>query len=185
MRIAIDPGHGMSNSRTGVYDPGATHSENGITYEEAAINLQYGLALKVVFQARGHDVFMTRADAEDNAPVGERARNAENAGCDVFISLHVNDDDDDTANGLEVLYRDSDDEQLAQKLQDVLLEVTGFRDRKIKQRTNLAVLKFDGVAVLIELGFIANDENRNTILNPQKRQAICEKIADVVIEHFG
>jgi N-acetylmuramoyl-L-alanine amidase len=94
---------------------------------------------------------MTRADAEDNAPVGARAGNAENAGCDVFISLHVNDDDDDTANGLEVLYRDSDDEQLAQKLQDVFLEVTGFRDRDIKQLTNLAVLQFDGVAILIEL----------------------------------
>ncbi|MHB8066928.1 MAG: N-acetylmuramoyl-L-alanine amidase family protein [Desulfobaccales bacterium] len=185
MKIAIDPGHGMSNSKPGVYDPGATHTENGIIYEEAAINLQYGLALKDVFQVRGQDVFMTREDAVDHAPVGERALNAKNAGCKVFISLHVNDVDDDTANGLEVLYRDSDDKQLAQKLQDALLEVTGFRDREIQQRTDLAVLKFDGVAVLIETGFIANDENRNTLLNPQKRQAICEKIADVVIEYFG
>jgi N-acetylmuramoyl-L-alanine amidase len=147
--------------------------------------LKYGLALKDVFRARGHDVFMTRKDADDHAPVGERALNAKNAGCEGFISLHLNDVDDDTANGLEVLYRDSDDEQLAQKLQDALTEVTGFRDRQIQQRTDLAVLKFDGVAVLIELGFIANDENRNILLNPQKRQAICEKIADVVIEHFG
>ena len=187
MKIAIDPGHGMSNLRTGVYAPGATHSENGITYEEAAINLKYGLALKDVLRARGHDVFMTREDAADPAPVGERALNAKNAGCEGFISLHVNaaDNDNDNANGLEVLYRDSDDAQLAQKLQDALTEVTGFRDRQIKQRTDLAVLKFDGVAVLIELVFIANDENRHILLNSQKRQAICEKIADVVIEYFG
>jgi len=38
---------------------------------------------------------------------------------------------------------------------------------------------------LIELGFIANDQNRETLLNPQKRQSICERIADVVLQTLG
>ena len=184
MKVAIDPGHGMSNRRRGVYDSGATHIEDGTRYEEASIVLKYGLTLKDVFRAQGHAVFMTRDDPEDHAPVGERARNAKNSGAQVFISLHLNDFDDDTANGLEVLYRGNDDKVLAQKLQDALLAVTNFKDRKIKRRDDLAVLKFDGVAVLIELGFIAHDSNRAVLLNPQKRQEICETIANVVLRHF-
>lgn len=185
MKVAIDPGHGMSNRQFGVFDPGATHLENGLKHEEAAIVLKYGLTLKDVFRARQHDVFMTRDDSQDHAPVGQRAGNAKSASAKTFISLHLNDFDDDSANGIEVLFRGDDDKPLAQKLQTALVQVTGFKDRTIKKREDLAVLKFQGVSVLIELGFIAHDGNRETLLNPQKRQAICEKIADVVVQHFA
>ncbi len=30
MKVAIDPGHGMSNRQHGRYDPGAVHVENGV-----------------------------------------------------------------------------------------------------------------------------------------------------------
>jgi N-acetylmuramoyl-L-alanine amidase len=49
MRVGIDPGHGMSNRQRGIYDPGATHVENGFRYEEATIVLKYGLVLKDIF----------------------------------------------------------------------------------------------------------------------------------------
>lgn len=127
---------------------------------------------------------MTRDDAEDYAPVGKRATAAKDAGCDVFISIHLNDYEDDAANGQEVLYRDAEDKALADKLQSALLAITGFKDRKNKKREDLAVLKFKGPAVLIELGFIANDQNREVILTPQKRAQICETIADVTIQHM-
>lgn len=184
MKIAIDPGHGMSNRQRGVYDTGATHPENGYLYEEAAIALKYGLTLRDAFRSKGHAVFMSRDDAEDHAPVGRRAFNAKDAGCDVLFSIHLNDVDDDTANGQEVLYRTADSENLALEIQQALLTITGFKDRGIKKRDDLAVLKFQGAAVLIELGFIANDGNRETLLNPQKRNAICEAIVTATITHF-
>lgn len=184
MRVAIDPGHGMSNRQFGVFDPGATHIENQIRHEEASITLKYGLTLRDVFRARQHEVFMTRDDNEDHAPLGQRAPNANAAGARVFVSLHLNDFEDDSANGLEVLFRGNDDRPLAQQLQTRLVQVTGFRDRGARQ-TELTVLRFQGVAVLIELGFIANDQNRGVLLNPERRQAICEAIADVVINHFN
>jgi N-acetylmuramoyl-L-alanine amidase len=184
MKIAIDPGHGMSNRQNGIYDPGATHIENGFRHEEATIALKYALILNDVFRARGHEVFMTRDDAEDHAPVGMRAKNAKNAGCEAFISIHLNDFDDDAAHGQEVLYRDADDKRLAQELQKALLAITGFKDRSIKKREDLAVLKFQGPSALIELGFIANDSNRETLLNPQKRNSICEAIAAVTVSQL-
>jgi N-acetylmuramoyl-L-alanine amidase len=184
MKVAVDPGHGMSNRQSGVYDPGATHIENGFRHEEATIALKYCLTLKNVFRAKGHDVFMTRDDAEDHAPVGQRAKSAKEAGCDVFVSIHLNDYDDDSANGQEVLFRDAEDQILADKLQKALLAITGFKDRGNKKREDLAVLKFKGPAALIELGFIANDKNRETLLSPQKHAAICEAIAQVTIDHI-
>jgi N-acetylmuramoyl-L-alanine amidase len=183
MKVCIDPGHGMSNRSKNVYDPGAIHMENGFEFQEAAIALRYGLALKDVFRARGVEVFMTRDDKTDHTPVGARAGMAQAAQCQVFVSLHLNDFDDDSANGLQVLYRDADDKALAQKLQDALVSTTQMKDRKITQRTDLAVLKFAGTAVLIELGFIANTADREKLINAQMRDAITQTIANVVIAH--
>jgi N-acetylmuramoyl-L-alanine amidase len=185
MKICIDPGHGMSNRQTGVFDPGAMHVENGFQFREADIALRYGLALRDAFRSQQADTFMTRDDATDHTPVGRRASMAKAASCDALISLHLNDFDDDSANGLEVLYRDDDDKALAQKLQHALIKLTKMRDRKIKQRTDLAVLKFTGVAVLIELGFIANDGDRGKLLDAQMRDAITRTIADVTIAHMA
>ena len=181
MKICVDPGHGMSNRRPGVFDSGCTHTENGFLFRESDIVLKYGLTLKDVLRARGNDVFMTRDDGTDHAPVGERARNAKNASCERFVSIHVNDADSDDANGFEVLYGAPKHKQLAQKMQDALLKVMNLKDRKIKERTDLAVLKFKGPAVLIELGFIAHDKDRDTMLNPQVREDVCQAIANVIL----
>lgn len=180
MKICVDPGHGMSNRTRNIFDPGAVHQEGMIRFKEAEIALRYGLGLKDVLRARGHEVFMTRDDDQDHAPVGERAGNAERAGCNAFVSLHLNDVEDETAHGLEVLFRDQSDRDLAQQMQSALVRVTGLRDRKIKVRENLAVLRFTGPAVLIELGFIANDDDRSKLLNPEMRESICRTICDVL-----
>jgi N-acetylmuramoyl-L-alanine amidase len=181
MKICVDPGHGMSNRTFGIFDSGCTHTENGFLFREADIVLKYGLTLKDVLRARSADVFMTRDDDTDHAPVGKRAGNAENAKCDRYVSIHVNDADSDQANGFEVLFGSSKSKKLAQKMQDALLKVMKLKDRSIKERTDLAVLKFKGPAVLIELGFIAFDKDRETMLNPQVREDVCKAIADVIL----
>lgn len=185
MKICIDPGHGMSNRQTGVFDPGATHLENGFLFREADLTLRYGLGLRDVLRARGIDVFMTRDDATDHSPVGRRASMAKNAGCELLISLHLNDFDDYRANGVEVLYGTVANKPLAQQFQNGLLEVTGMRDRKIHLRQDLAVLKFVGPAVLLELGFIANDGDRTKLLNPEMRDAINRTLADIASASVG
>jgi N-acetylmuramoyl-L-alanine amidase len=181
MKICVDPGHGMSNRRFGVFDTGCTHIENGFLFREADIVLKYGLTLKDVLRARSIEVFISRDDDTDHAPVGMRADNARNAGCDRFISIHVNDADSDNANGFEVLYGAPKHQGLAQKMQTALLAVLRLRDRKIKLRTDLAVLKFKGPAVLVELGFIAFDKDRDTMLNPQVREHVCATVADILL----
>lgn len=173
MKIAIDPGHGMNNAGAG-FDSGAVSGG----FREADIALDYGLQLRKAFQANGVPIFMTRADNLEKAPVGLRAGRAEKAGCTHYIAIHLNDSDDPSAHGLEVLFRDATkDKPLAQKLQSALIDVTKFRDRGTKVRTDLAVLKFSkGPAVLIELGFISNSADRTDLLSHSVRDAVCDAI---------
>jgi N-acetylmuramoyl-L-alanine amidase len=182
MKVAIDPGHGMSNSSPDVFDPGAVKKKGNDTFAEADVVLRYGLTLKKLFEDGGIDVFMTRSSSADKAPVGGRANRAVNSGCTLFISLHLNSSNNPQANGVEVLFRSDDkDKPLADLLLNKLIAITGFKDRGNKKRTDLAVLKFSaGPGVLIELGFISNDADRSFLIDGTNRDAICKGIFDIV-----
>jgi N-acetylmuramoyl-L-alanine amidase len=180
MKVCIDPGHGMDNRTSGVFDPGATHVENGALHREADVALRYGLSLKDVLRARGIEVFMTRDDHEDRAPVARRAAMAMNAGCDLLLSLHMNDFEADEANGTETLYRDAEGRAFAQRLQGAVVDALDLKDRGVKERPDLAVLRFRGRAALIELGSIANDRDRERIGSPDVRSMVCHAIAAAI-----
>ena len=186
MLICVDPGHGMGNRRPNVFDPGAVWDEAGVRFEEAAIALQYGLALRDALRAAGHEVFMTRDDAQDPCPVGQRARNAERVGAKLLISLHLNSaanpdgSINDSAHGVETLFRDEPDRALAVALNTAVVQATGLRDRGAIKRDGLAVLAFNGPAALIELGFIPNDRDRDTLLTPAVRHNVCKALTQAI-----
>lgn len=182
MKVAIDPGHGMSNVDPGVFDPGAIKQVGNTLFREADIALEYAHRLREIFEANGIDVFMTRTDNDDPAPRGTRAPRALNAECTHFVSLHLNSWHTAQANGVEVQYRGiTKDKPLADRIQARLLEVTGLNDHENDQRLDLAVLKFQGgPAVLIELGFITNKNDRNFLLKAENRETICQAIFEVV-----
>lgn len=178
MKICVDAGHGMGNRKTGVFDPGATVKVGSETFAEADIALRYAHTLRTMLVANGATVFMTRTSSADPAAAGLRAGRAENAGCDLLISLHLNSNDNPQAHGVEVLYRSTaKDKPLADRLQPALVAVTGFKDRGTIQRMNLAVLKFQrGPVVMIELGFISNKSDRDFLLSGANRDRICDAI---------
>ena len=184
IKIAIDPGHGMSNATPGLYDSGAV-SPNGV--EEASVALDYAQELNRRLVALNVPTFMTRTNATTATPVTSRATAAAQANCTHFVSLHLNAADDPAAHGLEVLFRDDvKDKPLAIQLQEALIRATGFRDRGVKQRTNLAVLKFiPGPAVLIELGFISNSHDLADLLDPDVRDAIMDAIIATLVPASG
>lgn len=181
MKVCVDAGHGMSNRTPGIYDPGAVHREEGILFREADITLAYARELDSELRLQGAQTFMSRSKFSDAAPIGLRVPAAVRAGCSTFVSLHLNDFDDDRANGLEVLFNGARSHRLALDLQTSLCSLTGMKNRGAKPRDDLAVLRFPGIAVLIELGFIANDSDRRKLLNLDTRQAIVQTIAGAVI----
>ena len=174
MKICIDAGHGMGNKTPGVFDPGAV----GAKYREADMALGYAILLKAALDELRVPTFLTRVDNTRPCPVGQRAADATAAGCTALVSIHMN-AYNGRATGCEVLYRDvKKDLPLARALQAELVRMTGLKDRGVIARKDLAVLKFAaGPAVLIELGFIDNPQDRSLLLMDNVRLAVVIALA--------
>lgn len=164
VKLCIDPGHGMGNRKSGVYDPGA--QAGGVS--EADIALQWALTLKWACQRAGVDFWLTRDDDRDEDFVGTRDDRAEDHGCTHFVSLHCN-SAGPLATGVETYYRDVADYRFAQWVHRAALNSMKSKDRGLKsegqsQHPRLAVFDFDGPAALVELGFITNPLERRKLL---------------------
>ena len=178
--VIIDPGHGMSNRKRGVYDSGAV--AGGVT--EADIAMAWANELRSIVIARKHKAVRTRVDAKDPAPVWRRDDIAVAYGGDVMISLHCN-SGQASATGVEVFYRGSDDKAMADQLSAAVAKTLGIRNRGSKteaqsQHASLAVMEFDK-CWLIEIGFISNTVDRAKMLDADLRRAACQRIADIVL----
>ncbi len=185
MKLCIDPGHGMSNARTGVYDPGAVSG----THQEASIALIWAHELRKACEALGVPVWMTRADASDAAPVGTRAARALQAGCTHFVSIHLNAASPE-AQGVETVYEGTPKARFAEGIQNLLVRELGLRNRKTKWATvdlkrNLAVLRFAGPCALIELGFITNASDVGVLLTDEVRIRTCRALAEHLAQVGG
>lgn len=150
--IMMDAGHGGR-------DPGAVY--NGRQEKDDALRLT--LAVGENLQNNGIDVEYTRTTDVYETPY-EKAMEANEAGVDLFISIHRNSfPSDNTAFGVESLVYDLSGLKLeiAESVNQQL-EAVGFRNLGVKARPNLVVLKRTKMpAVLIEVGFINSDvDNR-------------------------
>lgn len=176
IKLCIDPGHGMSNRRDGRYDPGAV--SGGL--QEADVALMWALTGKWVLQREGIEVFLTRDDDRDEAPVGLRDDRAGQAGCTHFISLHCN---AGGGRGAETYFRDEADEAFALAVHRVLMRTAmthsrGVKHESLSQHGKLAVFGFHGPACLVELGFIDNAVDRDLLMNRDARIRFWEGMAE-------
>jgi N-acetylmuramoyl-L-alanine amidase len=80
------------------------------------------------------------------------------------------------ARGTETLY--SNNQAFASVVHRATIDALELRDRGLKQRTDLAVLRFPGPAALVELGFISNALDLGVVLNPLRRQRWAVALAD-------
>jgi len=161
-KITIDPGHGDHHDSNKQIDPG---SVNGLDYEKDIV-VQIANSVNKTLTDSGYSITMTRTGDKENAGEKLQWRIDAAEGTDIFVSIHVNASKNETAKGYEVYYKadktgtdeskllNAESKSLAQSIQD---ENTLFSDRGIKEGGSLGVLnKFNGVAVLVEAGFISN-----------------------------
>ncbi|GMH34833.1 hypothetical protein BSKO_02694 [Bryopsis sp. KO-2023] len=167
--IMVDAGHGGS-------DPGAV--ANGI--EEKDLNLATARLVRKFLERKGYTVSMTR-DSDVFVPLSERAAMANREGSDLFVSIHYN-SASSAGHGTEVLVYPTVIYGLAgQCASDVLDEVvaaTGFRDRGVKPRGDLAVLRETSMAaILVEGGFISSPSDSVKLKDPETIEDIAAAIA--------
>lgn len=91
--VMIDPGHGG-------YDPG-TQSATGV--EEKDVALDISKRLVAALQARGIHAELTRS-TDEFISLPERTRRANQAGADLFVSVHLNSSPNPDTSGIEVYY---------------------------------------------------------------------------------
>jgi N-acetylmuramoyl-L-alanine amidase len=95
--IVIDAGHGGKD--LGTMDPARQ-------MHEKAIVLDVARRVKALLESAGIKVIMTR-DSDDFIPLPERTVIASRSGADLFVSIHVNANQDHSVNGFLVYYLES------------------------------------------------------------------------------
>ena len=193
--VVIDPGHGGINA-------GTISVVN--RRPEKEYTLDWARRLQPLLEQEGWKVFLTRTDDTDLA-LSNRVTVAENHHADLFISLHFNSLAPDpkpvgmaifclTPMGMpstitrgypDFMYQafpnnsyDTQNIQVAERLERSLLHATGMEDRGINRARFIGVLRGQRrPAVLIEAGFLSNPHEAQRIENPEFRQKLAEAVA--------
>ncbi|CEN94614.1 MAG: N-acetylmuramoyl-L-alanine amidase [Paeniclostridium sp.] len=168
-KVFIDPGHGGDDSGA----PGLG-SKN-----EDDLNLEVAMKVKKKLEAKNIDVKMSR-ESDEFIKLGERANMANQYGADVFVSIHQNSADAESAHGIETYYHPNKGmyEPLAKDIQDNAINQTGARNRGVKS-SNLAVLRESNMpSSLFESGFVSNLQEYNKLINPAYQDKLATGIVD-------
>jgi N-acetylmuramoyl-L-alanine amidase len=177
--VILDPGHGLSNRKSGVFDPGAV--SNGV--READIVMDWANEIRAFLHAGGYRAIRTRINDKDPAPVGERAGIAMEYDGTIMLSIHCN-AANGNASGTETFYRGDKNKAKALAINNAVVDALGTKDRGVKlesasQHKRLAVMAFQP-CFLLELGFIDNPDDRAKMLDPELRAKACEALAKVL-----
>ena len=175
--MVIDAGHGGKDS-------GAV-GVDGTREKELALDT--ARRVESLLTDRGYQVIMTRS-RDEYIQLANRAKIANNANADIFLSIHFNSAGTDKAKGIEVLYASEnnvsrkkeagDQRRLANEVLKCILKETGLNNRGIKNRPELAVLRLtDMNAALVEGGFMSNPDEMDTI----KTDAYLDKLARGIV----
>lgn len=169
--FCIDAGHGGK-------DAGAV---NGGLYEKASA-LATAKLLKKELEAKGHEVIMTR-DSDTFLELSERCTIANKANVNAFISIHCNSAENKDAHGIETWFCTGSvtGEQLAKAVQAELIDSTGANDRCIKPGTFYVLKNTKAPAILVETGFISNEEEKILLFKTYYQEKMVKAIAEGVL----
>lgn len=190
--VIVDAGHG------GI-DGGAVGTDGTL---EKDINLQISHKLCCLLKLYGFNVIMTRND--DNSIHSKDAQtvrqikvsdihNREKIITDnpnaVFVSIHQNKYPDASVCGTQVFYskNNSDSPVLAQKIQDSIVEnIQKNNYRKIKPSgTEIYLLYHSPIpSVMVECGFVSNQNELNELKNDEYQKKIALSIADGILKYY-
>lgn len=183
--IVLDAGHGGID--TGANRPGILEKD---------INLAIALAVSDILHSQQFNVVLTRdIDKElsgmcDNDKVRGRYRRdlsarveaIEKSEADLFVSIHAN-AGAEKKQGIECYYANSEDsKKLALAIEEQLGKIAPISQKA--KKGNFFVLRRSKVpAVLIEVGFITNQEERALLENPQYQGKIAEAIVKGIMQY--
>ena len=141
---------------------------------------------------KGATVYMTRYDDYDLSNAGayfrkqsdlsKRAQAINDSKADLYLSIHLNSTTSSRWNGIQIFYDDINSEN---KLIAETLKKSLGTDREISEISTKYMYKRVKIpGVLVELGFLSNNNDRALLLNDNERQKLVDKITAGVISYF-
>ena len=167
--IAIDAGHGGR-------DPGAVggdvmEKDINLSIVEMLVDLVNAQPDMVAAQIRRLDIFISLED---------RILQAEEAGAEIYVTVHVNSYTTDGPDGVETIIdntRELDSESwvLGELIQDSVTEITGARNRGTRSQESY-LQRTEMPAVSVETGYITNDAERANLVDPAYQAVLAQGI---------
>lgn len=178
--LVVDPGHGG-------FDPGAV---KGGTYEKT-INYEIAQKLKKELEEKGATVILTRNSDYNLAVPGlhkraatrydlkKRLEIAEKSGAVLFVSIHVNSINNARIRGSEAFYAPKSEKSklLAECIQEELRAIPDI-EKRIAKPSDFFILSNARIpAVLVEVGYLSNPEERKKLLSNDYQTLLAGKIS--------
>ena len=174
VRVVIDPGH--EGGKVGL-DPGAVNGSK----KEAVAALAIAKLVGCKLTQEGYLVRFTR-NKDKTMTLAERCRISNDFDADIFVSIHLNSAAAKSASGVETLRYPkvgTRTKNLAKNVQTELVAALGWKDRGVKERSDLYVLKHTSAsAVLVECGFLSNSAESEKLFDSKWQ----EKIASAIVK---
>ncbi|MCK5246004.1 N-acetylmuramoyl-L-alanine amidase [Candidatus Bipolaricaulota bacterium] len=167
--IAIDAGHGGR-------DPGATADD----VMEKDINLSIAGMLTELVNAQPDMVAVQIRTLDIFISLEDRILKAEEAGAELYVTVHVNSYDTEEPDGAETIVdntREQDDDSwvLAELIQDGVTEATGARDRGARSQESY-LQRTEMPAVSVETGYLTNPAERAKLIDPEYQAKIAQGV---------
>jgi N-acetylmuramoyl-L-alanine amidase len=169
MRIAVDAGHGGTNT-------GAAGKRTGVL--EKDYSLLMALELERQLKRMGcRDVFMTRR-SDTTLEMVDRALMLREAEPDLLVSLHLNSSSLDTVRGTGTFYRHIGFRPLSQSILNRMLEL-GLKEYGNVGHFNFALSgPTEYPNCLVEVAFLSHEEDERRIVDRKFHRAVAHKVAE-------
>ena len=182
--VFIDPGHG-----------GKDNGANYLSIYEDEINLNVSSKLYEKCINRNFFAYLSRTDDYDLASLYAKNRKQEDlkkrieyishSGCDIYISIHMNTYQTNDVYGPMVYYKKSDNNSylLAKCVQKQLNVLTNL-DKKVHTSDFYLFRKCEKVGILIECGFLSNENERNKLLTDEYQDSLADSIYEGIYQYY-
>ena len=171
--VVIDPGHGG-------LDTGALR---GLTLEKD-LTLSIAQKVKTILKEAGmKKVLMTRYE-DKTLSLEERVEYANKKDADIYVSIHINASVKSEIKGIETHYYTQSGYKVAQVIHEELLDNVDAEDRGLFKSKFYVINHTKAPAVLLELGFISNEQERSSLTSEKRQTDSAQAIADGIINYL-
>ena len=171
-RVVIDAGHGGT-------DCGAIR--NGIN--EKDITLDVSKRVESLLKKQGYQVTMTRTN-DIYVSLADRVSISEANAPDIFVSIHVNSSTRPEITGIETHYYHQESLNLAQTVHSSLASTIKSNNRGLFKSKFYVINHTTAPAILIEIGFISNDNERAQLVSEKRKQDTAKAIVEGINNYF-